>query len=512
MGWKSKPAPAPPPPDYAALAREQAKLQNEATDKQTLANRADQYTPEGSLTWSQDPATGRWTQTTKYSADVEAARQAQMATQAKLSQAAQGMTDRAMSATENPFSYEGMTEIGGYDPSKVQGWGQVPGQGIADWANIDMSGLTEYGQVPGQGLTDFAQTNTDGMTGYGSYDPSQLGQYGSIDFSKLGNLPDAGFGAVEGIRDAMMSRLQPSLTQGRDREIQRLKAQGITEGTPAWQAAMQSLNQRDVDANQQALLGGAQEYGNIWNRSMQGRQQGVNEQLAAAQYANALRNQQFGEQGTMANFADRQRQQQLAERMGLTGEQNQLRQQQLQEQFGISGYQDAQRAQQLGEREGLANFQNQLRGSQFNEQSAQAAYANALRGMQMGEQGLMRDAQGQDRQRQIQEALFLRQNPLNELNAFMSSGQVSGPQFGNYNQAGASAAPDIYGAAKDTYKAQMDAYNAAQASKGNLMGGLLGMAGKIGGSVLGGPIGGMLGSWAGDKLGGMFSSGPQRLG
>lgn len=419
MGKKAPPPP--PPPDYMALAKQQADLSNAQLDKQTMENRVNQYTPEGSLTWSKDPTTGKWAQTTTYAPDVEAARQAQLKTQAQLSQAAQGMTDAAMRATQTPFSYEGMTNVSGLDPSQAQAWGQVPGQNLADWRNIDTSGL---------------------------------GDYGSIDFSKLGAMPDSGFGAVEQVRDAMMNRLQPGLTQGRDREVQRLKAQGITEGSPAWQAAMQSLNQRDVDASQQALLGAAGEYGNIFQRGMAARQQGASEQLTAAQYANALRQQQLGEQ------------------------------------------------------EGLANFQNNLRGSQFNEQSAQANYANTLRGMQMGEQGMLRDASVQDRNRQIEEALRLRQNPLNELNAFMSSGQVTGPSFGSYNTAGRGVGADVYGAGKDAYKAQMDAYNAAQAKKGGMMSGLMGLAGTVGGAYLGGMVGmPTLGAQLGGSLGGKLGGG-----
>ena len=54
---------APPPPDYAAAARETASGNLEAAKYSTVANRANQYTPYGSLTWQRgatdfDP----WTQ------------------------------------------------------------------------------------------------------------------------------------------------------------------------------------------------------------------------------------------------------------------------------------------------------------------------------------------------------------------------------------------------------------------------------------------------------------------
>jgi hypothetical protein len=442
MGGKSS---APPPPDLTAIAKQQASDQQALLDKQTLENRVNQVGADGSsLTWSKDPTSGVWTQTTKLSDTAQQAQDAQTRIDAGLSSTAEGLIGSAQSAVSQPFNYDGMTDVSGYDTSKVQDWGAVPGQGNVGWA----------------------QTDTGGMTDYGSYDPSKLSDYGNLDYSKLGAMPDSGFGAVDEVQKAMMGRLQGGLDQGRSAEIQRLKSQGITEGTPAWQAAMQSLNQKDVDANQQSLLGATSAYNDIFNRGMQARQEGVSEADKQAAYANSLRAQQFGEQGTMANYADQQRSQQLAERMGLTSEQNNLNQ------------------------------------SQFNQQAAQSAYANSLRGMQMGEQGTLRDASTQDRNRQIEEAMRLRQNPLNELNAFRSGSQIANPTFSSYNTAGQGQAADVYGAAKDDYTNAMNAYNAQQAQSGGMMSGLLGAAGGIAGAYFGGPLGAKLGSSLGGSLGG----------
>lgn len=60
MGGKSK---TPPPPDYKALAKEQAILNEKALQQQTVANRPDQINALGSIKWTQDPTTGKWTQT-----------------------------------------------------------------------------------------------------------------------------------------------------------------------------------------------------------------------------------------------------------------------------------------------------------------------------------------------------------------------------------------------------------------------------------------------------------------
>jgi hypothetical protein len=64
---------APKVPDYVPLAAQQAASQNQQLQLQTEANRPDQQTAFGSLKWSQDPASGRWTQTEQLSPEQQAA-------------------------------------------------------------------------------------------------------------------------------------------------------------------------------------------------------------------------------------------------------------------------------------------------------------------------------------------------------------------------------------------------------------------------------------------------------
>ena len=163
--------------------------------------------------------------------------------------------------------------IGDFGPGQDLGTMQLksgaqPGQDL---------GTFQTGPYPADGMQQGAMQQGGGMqtaTGGGPAHGDVIGQNG---YANIQGMPQAGFGAVQQIQDAMMGRLGSSLQQGRDAEMQRLKAQGITEGTPAWQAAMQSLNQKDVDSNQQALLGAMGAYGDIFNRDLQARQQGISE-------------------------------------------------------------------------------------------------------------------------------------------------------------------------------------------------------------------------------------------
>jgi hypothetical protein len=81
MGKKSGPA----PPDYKAAAEQQAQSSKEVTNMQTYANRPDQTTPWGTMTWDaqkvRDPSTGqmvtKWNQNVNLSPEEQRALDAQ---------------------------------------------------------------------------------------------------------------------------------------------------------------------------------------------------------------------------------------------------------------------------------------------------------------------------------------------------------------------------------------------------------------------------------------------------
>lgn len=339
MGKKS----TPPAPDYtaAATATSEGNLKN--VNAQTLANRVNQFTPWGSLVYdrqvTKNPITGEdevtWNQYEDVAPELQGALQNELAISDERTQLARNMLGQVGNAYGQGFDTSSLPAIQNIDPSKLSEW---------------------------QKLT-----------------------------------ADPGFGAVQEVQDAMMSRLAPDIARQRAGEIQRLKAQGITEGSMAFDKAMERLDRGETDARQQALLGAAQEYGNIFNRSAQ-----------ATNMANALRQGQFGEQAQM---------------LGLSGD---------------------------------------------------------------------------ERTRAFQEQAFLRNMPLNELNALLGGGQVQNPQFQGFNVAGNAAGPDFLGAANSQYQAALGAANAKNAGTAGLTSGLFGLAG----SALGGPAGGFMGGLLGKAIGG----------
>lgn len=81
----------------------------------------------------------------------------------------------------------------------------------------------------------------------------------------------------------------------------------------------------------------------------------------------------------------------------------------------------------------------------------------------------------QARQNALEEQSFLRNEPLNTLNAVRTGAQVTGPQFQNVPMQQGVAGPDLLGAANATGQYNQGIYNAQQAGQAGLTGGLFGL-------------------------------------
>jgi len=147
--------------------------------------------------------------------------------------------------------------------------------------------------------------------------------------------------------------------------------------------------------------------------------------------------------------------------------------------------------QQLNESENAANREALL--------SAMGAYGDITgRQLQGRQQQMAEYAQRQQgRQQQLTEQAYERNLPLSELNAILRGNQVQAPQFSSFQGQGATAGPDLSGAAESQYQAALGGSNASKAAGaglGSAVGGLLGTFIMPGvGTAAGASIGGMLG-------------------
>jgi hypothetical protein len=216
---------APPPPDYRGAAKETAAGDLEAARTNALANRVNQVTPYGNLTYSQTP------------------------TQALDAGSYQSAIDNwkasgSQGAAPNPADFMKFNADAGWTATQTLSPEQ---QKLLDYQNQTSIGL---GELTGTGLNYVKGMLQDPFT--------------------TKNLPSLGFDAGQTYQDAYMARLNPQILQGREQMAQRLANQGITVGSKAYEEAMRLQGQKEND-----MLLGATTQG--FGTGLSARQQGFNE-------------------------------------------------------------------------------------------------------------------------------------------------------------------------------------------------------------------------------------------
>lgn len=267
----------------------------------------------------------------------------------------------------------------------------------------------------------------------------QLGQMGQAEAQlRAGQAPslqtslgqNVGMAGWDRASNLLMSRLEPQLQRQQERQEAQLAAQGIPVGSEAYTRAKQDLAMQQNDARIQAQL----------------QAQGIQQNL----FGQELQAGQFGNQALLG-----QNQAQLAN-LGFT---NTAQQQDFANQMAALGYNN-QQIQQM--------YANQVAQQQANNAIAQQQFANQLTGANLANQA---------RQQGFGELAYMRNEPLNTLNAVRSGAQVTGPNYVNPAQQAVTAGPDYMGAAQAGYNAQLADFNAKQAAQANLNAGLMGLAG-----------------------------------
>ncbi|QQM14859.1 tail fiber domain-containing protein [Stenotrophomonas phage BUCT555] len=112
MGSKAK---APETPDYMALALQQQQADKEAFDRATAANRPDQVNQWGSIKWTQDPTTGKWTQTETASPELTNWNKEWMERMGGMGELQQQMIDQAKA--NGTWTGGGVEQMPAFDPN-----------------------------------------------------------------------------------------------------------------------------------------------------------------------------------------------------------------------------------------------------------------------------------------------------------------------------------------------------------------------------------------------------------
>ena len=130
---------------------------------------------------------------------------------------------------------------------------------------------------------------------------------------------------------------------------------GLTEGSAAWNNAMDRLSTGDTNAQLQSLLAGRTEYGNQFNRGLNQNQNNFGQDQAAANFANQSNSQRFGQNNAQQQLALALRGQQFGENQSMANFANQSNQQDFNQQLGLANLDDAQRQQWFTEQQAVLN-------------------------------------------------------------------------------------------------------------------------------------------------------------
>lgn len=268
-----KDSPSPPPaPDPVATANAQAAANKETAIAQAQLNMIDQYTPYGSLVYSQIDSGAPTFDQAGY--------------------------DAAMKAYQNDL---GVYRATGYNPSAGLG-GQFGGfgQGGQRGAKPKAPNRSDY-YIDGSGTPRYAATTTlspeqqaildqrnQASQQYGEIANAQLGRVGErlsqpLDYSSLGAAPQADQAAWDTAYNALISRNQPQADQRLSALETRLANQGITYGSDAWKAAMDDYNRGQNDFGIAAQLAATGEMGQRFNMEALARDRAINEMIQQRQ-------------------------------------------------------------------------------------------------------------------------------------------------------------------------------------------------------------------------------------
>jgi len=405
-----------------------------------------------------------------------------------LSNLAQQGIGTAQSTLGTPFQFQGPNVQQSVGNPSVQGAPDLFGFGQADTTGGAGQGINsgpqagQYGYAQQGVNAPQLQTNL-GYNGPGL--PQQGGIRNQLDTAGVPGMPvNPGMTA----QTALMARLQPQIERERGQLETQLRNQGLVAGGEAYGNSMTIQNQRENDMLMQAALQGV-------GLDLSANQQGFGQAQAKGQFGNQAQAQGFG-QGMQAN----QQGFNQAVQSGRFGNEAQMAS------FG-AGLQNAQlynqgQAQNYGQGIAAQQAQNQAQGQAFGQQATQQGMGNqavaqnqaaALQQQQAGNQ-----AAGQQfnqnmgagqfgntaQQQMLQQQLYQRNLPLNEIAALMSGSQIQNPQFQGYQSAQV-APPPIANAAAQQAQYNQGLYNAGVGQQNAMTSGLF----SLGSAAMGLPWG-----------------------
>ena len=283
----------PPAPDYTGAANAEAQASKENLMTQNYANRPTINTPWGSQSWQTqagiDPSTGQsvtqWTQNTNLTPQSQAALDSQMALQQGRSELAGSFMDRVGSEYAKPFDYSGLPQT--YNPSAPK--------------NLD---------------TSLGQQNI------------QRG----LNFGDNPAMPSFDSTYRDNIANSLMERMQPQFDRQQGSLETQLANQGFERGSQGYKTALDDLQQSQSRERFNALDSASNEAQRLYQMQMGQRQQGMQEDQMAGNFANQASQQAFQQDMAAGQYGNNAMQTQQNMDAAYANQMNTLRQQGIAEQ------------------------------------------------------------------------------------------------------------------------------------------------------------------------------------
>lgn len=419
---------APPAPDPVATANAQTQSNVQTAEANARLNRVNQYTPQGSSTWTQNPGAA-WDEGAYLGAnpDVQAAIQSGQVRSGQQHYQQYGQAEGRGGVAPGYGKGAEWSQTTTLSPEQQRLYNQTT-QGQALYGDAAISQLGKLGGILSQPVNFDGVPKAGDVYGGGAHLNPTITRdaYGAINptitqdaYSAID--PTIGYGAQSRARveGALQGRLQPMQDAQRAATETRLRNQGLVPGSEAYTNAMDNLGRQENDARLGIISQGGQE------------------------------------ESVQATIADM-----------LYGQQAQNKNRMLAGQTALFGQQDSNRQAALAGQTAL--FGQQVQGQQLDAQG-QAQQFNQ---------------QNQIRQAGINELLSQRQIPLNEISALLGGQQVQYPIFGNTPQV-QQQTTDVTGAYGLAQQGQNAAYGArAQAAAS----GNAGTAGLLGAGITGAAV------------------------
>lgn len=446
-GGKGK-SKAPPTPDYTGLARETGEQNRLAARELTAANRPNQYDFRGnSLTWSQDPTSGQWSQQVSLAPDTRAGQDMYDYNTTRRSTQAGWNVD----ALTNEMMQQNRSGVDPtwYNNAKYES--PLADSLYSNYNNAQPLDSSIYSNAKYENPIDEKTfSNYDNAK---ALDPnlfSNAKYEAPIDEKLFSNANISGDKVADALYNSVMTRGRKEQARESDALNTQLRNTGLVPGSEAYNRAMQNLLTSQNDANllasQNATLAGAGEARAQRTANLADRQGMQTERLQN-------RTANIADRGAMQNERLQNRTANIADRGALQNE----------------------RLQNI--QANLANRQ-QMQGERLQNRTANIADRGALQNERL--QNIQ--ANLANRQQLQGEQLGNRAARLQEIAANQSQIQAPySPTFQGFSGATGYNPTDLLGAANAQFGAGMAKTNASNSKKG----GLLGAGASLGGSYLG---------------------------